>query len=105
LARSKDSQSVAIRTAVAHLNRLDNTGFDNGYAAGFEAAERIKNMKHETEINYVKNKIQKLEADFAGFASLLIESGIVEVEEQNGELRYKVNKVKLEEASDGKEKE
>ena len=48
-----------------------------------------------TEINYVKNKIQKLEADFAGFASLLIESGIVEVEEQNGELRYKVNKVKL----------
>ena len=50
-----------------------------------------------TEIQYVKNKIQKLEADFAGFASLLIESGIVEVEEQNGELRYKVNKVKLDE--------
>ena len=56
-------------------------------------------MKHETEINYVKKKIQKLEADFAGFASLLIESGIVEVEEQNGELRYKVNKVKLNEQS------
>ena len=48
-----------------------------------------------TELNYVKKKIQKLEADFAGFASLLIESGIVEVEEQGGELRYKVNKVKL----------
>ena len=48
-----------------------------------------------TEISYVKNRIKKLEADFAGFASLLIESGIVEVEEQNGELRYKVNKVKL----------
>ena len=48
-----------------------------------------------TEISYVKNRIKKLEADFAGFAALLIESGIVEVEEQNGELRYKVNKVKL----------
>ena len=48
-----------------------------------------------TEINYVKNKIKKLEEDFAGFASLLIESGIVEVEEQDGNLHYKVNKVKL----------
>lgn len=57
-------------------------------------------MKHETELNYVKNKIKKLEDDFAGFASLLIESGIVEVEEQNGELRYKVNKVKLEKVQD-----
>ena len=52
-------------------------------------------MKHETELNYVKNKIKKLEDDFAGFASLLVESGIVQVEEQDGELRYKVNKVKL----------
>ena len=48
-----------------------------------------------TEIQYVKNKIKKLEEDFAGFASLLIESGIVEVEFENGELVYKVNKVKL----------
>ena len=48
-----------------------------------------------TEIQYVKNKIKKLEQDFAGFASLLIESGIVEVEEQDGNLHYKVNKVKL----------
>ncbi len=48
-----------------------------------------------TEINYVKNKIKKLEQDFAGFASLLIESGIVEVEEQDGNLHYKINKVKL----------
>ena len=56
-------------------------------------------MKHETEINYVKNKVKKLEDDFAGFASLLIESGIVQVEEQNNELRYKVNKVKLDEQS------
>ena len=56
-------------------------------------------MKHETELNYVKNKIKKLEDDFAGFASLLIESGIVQVEEQDGQLRYKVNKVKLDEQS------
>jgi predicted transcriptional regulator with HTH domain len=62
-------------------------------------------MKHETELNYVKNKIKKLEDDFAGFASLLIESGVVEVEEQNGVLHYKVNKVKLKEESNGKEKE
>jgi uncharacterized protein Smg (DUF494 family) len=41
-------------------------------------------MKHETEINYVKNKVKKLEADFAGFASLLIQSGIVEVEQDEG---------------------
>lgn len=57
-------------------------------------------MKHETEINYVKNKVKKLEADFAGFASLLIQSGIVEVEQdEGGELRYKVNKVKIDEQS------
>jgi hypothetical protein len=55
-------------------------------------------MKHETEIKYVKNKIAKLENDFAGFASLLIQSGIVEVEQdQDGALRYKVNKVRLDE--------
>jgi len=55
-------------------------------------------MKHETEINYVKNKVKKLEADFAGFASLLIQSGIVEVEQdEGGELRYKVNKVMIDE--------
>ena len=52
-------------------------------------------MKHETEINYVKNKIQKLELDFAGFASLLIQAGIVEVAEQDGQQVFKVNKVKL----------
>jgi len=50
-------------------------------------------MKHETEIKYVKNKIAKLENDFAGFASLLIQSGIVEVvEDETGEFRYKVNR-------------
>lgn len=57
-------------------------------------------MKHETEIKYVKNKIGKLENDFAGFASVLIQAGIVEVEEQAGELRYKVNRVKIDEQSE-----
>lgn len=57
-------------------------------------------MKHETEIKYVKNKINKLENDFAGFASVLIQAGIVEVEDQGGELRYKVNRVKIDEQSE-----
>lgn len=52
-------------------------------------------MKHETEINHIKNVIKKLEADFAGFASLLFEAGIVEAQEVDGQLLYKVNKVKL----------
>jgi hypothetical protein len=52
-----------------------------------------------TEINYVKNKIKQLENDIAAFGALLIESGLVEVENQGGELRYKVNKVKLDEQS------
>jgi predicted transcriptional regulator with HTH domain len=50
-----------------------------------------------TEINYVKNKVAKLETDFAAFASLLIQAGIVEVVEEDGEQVFKVNKVKLEE--------
>jgi hypothetical protein len=53
-----------------------------------------------TEIAYVKNKIKKLEEDFAGFASLLIESGIVEVQYEGTEFVYKVNKVKLDEQSE-----
>lgn len=53
-----------------------------------------------TEINYVKNKIKQLENDIAAFGALLIESGLVEVENQGGELRYKVNKVKLDEQSE-----
>ena len=54
-------------------------------------------MKHETEINYVKNKIAKLEMDFAGFAALLIQAGIVVVDEVEGQQVFKVNKVKLDE--------
>ena len=46
-------------------------------------------------MQYVKKKITKLETDFAGFASLLIQAGIVEVVEENGEQVFRVNKVKL----------
>lgn len=53
-------------------------------------------MKHETEINYLKNKIKKLEVDFAGFASLLIQAGIVEVAEEDGQQVFRVKKVKFE---------
>ena len=53
-------------------------------------------MKRETEINYVKKRIQKLEVDFAAFASLLIQAGVVEVAIEDGQQVFKVNKVKLE---------
>jgi hypothetical protein len=48
-----------------------------------------------TEMQYVKNRIQKLEKDFAAFASLLIQAGIVEVKEEDGIQVYAVNKVAL----------
>jgi predicted transcriptional regulator with HTH domain len=51
--------------------------------------------KPNTEMAYVKNRIAKLEKDFAGFASLLIHAGIVEVKEVEGEKVYVVNEVKL----------
>lgn len=57
----------------------------------------------DTELQYVKKKIKQLENDFAGFASLLIESGIVEVEMEDGKLTYKVNKVKLDAKKSNKE--
>ena len=47
-----------------------------------------------TEIQYVKKKITKLETDFAAFASRLIEAGIVGVGEENGERVFRVKKVK-----------
>ena len=53
-------------------------------------------MKHETEINYLKNKIKKLEVDFAGFASLLIQAGIVEIATEDGQQVFRVKKVKFE---------
>ena len=48
-----------------------------------------------TEITYLKKKITQLETDFASFASLLIQSGLIEVVEEKGERVFKVNKVKL----------
>ena len=48
-----------------------------------------------TEITYLKKRIKQLETDFASFASLLIQAGLVEVVEEKGEKVFKVNKVKL----------
>ena len=48
-----------------------------------------------TEMQYVKNRIIKLEKDFAAFASLLIQANIVRVEEEDGVQVFKVNQVKL----------
>jgi hypothetical protein len=50
-----------------------------------------------TELQYVKNRIAKLEKDFAAFASLLIQAGIVEVKEEDDKQFFKVNKVVLNE--------
>ena len=50
----------------------------------------------KTELQYVKNRIQKLEKDFGAFASLLIQAGIVEVTDTEEGLQvFKVNKVLL----------
>ena len=48
-----------------------------------------------TEMQYVKNRINKLEKDFAAFASLLIQANIVRVEEEDGVQVFKVNQVQL----------
>lgn len=47
-----------------------------------------------TEIQYLKKRINKLEIDFAAFASLLIQAGLVEVTEEDGQSVFKVHKVK-----------
>ena len=49
----------------------------------------------KTEMAYVKNRIAKLENDFMAFASLLIQAGIVRVDEEEGQQVFAVNKVKL----------
>jgi hypothetical protein len=51
--------------------------------------------KSNTEMAYVKNRINKLEKDFAAFASLLIQAGIVRVDVEEGQQVFAVNKVKL----------
>jgi len=50
-----------------------------------------------TELQYVKNRIKKLEEDFGGFASILIQAGIVEVKVEDDKQFFKVNKVKTDE--------
>jgi len=49
----------------------------------------------KTEMAHVKNRIAKLEKDFMAFASLLIQAGIVRVDEEDGQQVFAVNKVKL----------
>jgi len=49
----------------------------------------------KNEMAYVKNRISKLEKEFTAFASLLIQAGIVRVDEEDGEQVFAVNKVKL----------
>lgn len=53
-----------------------------------------------TELNYVKKKINQLENDIAAFARILIDAGIVEVEVEDGKFNYKVHKAKLDEQSE-----
>ncbi len=49
----------------------------------------------KTDIQYLKKRIAKLEMDFAGFASLLIQAGIVEVIKVEGQEVFRVNEVKI----------
>lgn len=53
-----------------------------------------------TEIQYLKKRINKLEIDFAAFASLLIQAGVVEVQEEDGQSVFKVNKVKTDDSTE-----
>jgi hypothetical protein len=53
-----------------------------------------------TEMQYVKNRIAKLEKDFAAFASLLIQANIVSVVVEDGEKVFAVNKVLIEDDSE-----
>ena len=51
-----------------------------------------------TEIQYLKKRMSKLETDFGAFASLLIQAGMVEVIEEDGQAVFKVNKVKTDDS-------
>lgn len=52
-----------------------------------------------TEIAHLKKKIKQLESDFSSFATLLIQTGLIEVIDEDGEKVFKVNKVKLDDQS------
>jgi predicted transcriptional regulator with HTH domain len=47
-----------------------------------------------TEITYVKNRIKEVQEEMKNVLLILIESGMVEIVEENGKKVYKVNKIK-----------
>lgn len=47
-----------------------------------------------TEITYVKNRIKEVQEEMKNVLLILIESGLVEIVEENGKKVYKVNKIK-----------
>lgn len=49
-------------------------------------------MKHQTEINYLKNRIQDLSNDMAALIKMMVDAGFVEVDGKD----IVVHKVKLE---------
>ena len=53
-----------------------------------------------TEMQYVKNRIAKLEKDFAAFASLLIQANVVSIGIEDGEQVFVVNKVLIKDDSE-----
>jgi len=61
----------------------------------WQDTKELTMSKSNTEMQYVKNRINKLEKDFAAFASLLIQAGIVRVDVEEGQQVFAVNKVKL----------
>ena len=62
----------------------------------FEVPIIGEGMKHETEINYLKNRLNDIAADIALIIRALGQAGIIEFTDKE----IKVNKVKLDEQSD-----
>ena len=81
---------------IKNNDRFRIFNFTRAESSRFTGSDGDFIMKHETEINYVKNRIKKLEMDFAAFASLLIQAGIVEIAEEDGQQVFRVKQVKFE---------
>lgn len=47
-----------------------------------------------TEISYVKNRIKEVQEEMKNILLILMESGLVEIREEDGKKVYKVNKIK-----------
>ena len=47
-----------------------------------------------TEIQYVKNQINSLREEMKNLLLALLESGLIEITEEDGKKVYKINKVK-----------